>query len=172
MKVILIRHGEPRYDEVEKRGYPFQGYDLGKLTNLGVTQAKKVSKDKRLKGATLIISSPYTRALQTAAIISKNTQIDLTVENDLHEWLPSVDFKDHYTQKAFSEYMEHQGKDITNKVSNWETVTALRTRVLNSLLPYKKDHDKVIVVCHGMVIAALTDFNHLVNHCEIKEITL
>lgn len=172
MKVILIRHGEPRYDEVIERGYPFQGHDLGKLTDLGVIQANQISQDKRLIGATLIISSPYTRALQTAAIISKNTQIDLTVENDLHEWLPSIDFEDIYDNRAFSEYMNNNGQNIPNKVSNWETLEQLRNRVLRSLLPYKKEHKKVIAVCHGMVIAALSDFNNLIEHCGIVEIEI
>ena len=82
---IFIRHGEPRYDEVVQRGFKNQGYDLGKLTERGVLQAEKVALDHRLNGADLIISSPYTRALQTAAIISRITQIPLTVENNLHE---------------------------------------------------------------------------------------
>ena len=68
MKVVLIRHGEPRYDEVIKRGYIGQGYDLGKLTGRGVKQAINVSSSFRLDDAELIVSSPYTRALQTACL--------------------------------------------------------------------------------------------------------
>jgi len=67
---ILVRHGEPRYDEVLQRHYFGMGYDLGKLTENGIAQAEKRAKDPIFDGADLIISSPYTRALQTAAIIS------------------------------------------------------------------------------------------------------
>ena len=91
---IFIRHGEPRYDEVIARGYKNQGYDLGKLTDRGVSQAEAVAKESILTGAQLIIASPYTRALQTAAIISRITQIPLVVENDLHEWMPDTSFSD------------------------------------------------------------------------------
>ena len=92
MKVLLIRHGEPRYDEIKARGYHNFRYDFGRLTSNGVLQAKKAALDPSLTGATIIVSSPYTRSLQTAAIISRITQIELTVENDVHEWMPEVDF--------------------------------------------------------------------------------
>lgn len=172
MKVILIRHGEPRYDEVLKRGYPFQGYDLGKLTEQGIKQAKAVALDKRLEGAQLIIASPYTRALQTAAIISRITNLELTVENDVHEWMPSVDFKDHYKEGTFEEFIANKGEDIENKIINWETNEQMRTRALKALLPYKEKYDKIIVVCHGIIINALTKFGDIIEHCGIKEIEL
>lgn len=172
MKVILIRHGEPRYDEVKGRKYPFQGHDLGKLTDDGVKQAHLVSNDPRLQGATLIISSPYTRALQTAAIISKNIQIDLTVENDVHEWMPNLDFTTESIANAYNEYLANRGKDTLNKSVNWEPVDQLKRRALNAILPYKKDHDKIIVVCHGLVMTSLTDFDDLVEFCGIREIQI
>lgn len=70
-KLILIRHGGPDYNFVTERGFKGHGRDLAQLTLEGIQQAKTVAMDKRLQGAQLIISSPYTRALQTAAIISK-----------------------------------------------------------------------------------------------------
>lgn len=172
MKVILIRHGEPRYDEVKERGYPFQGHDLGKLTEAGVNQAHQVSKDERLKGATLIVASPYTRSLQTAAIISKNIQVDLTVENDVHEWMPNMDFTEESIDNAYTEYIKYRGENVQNKSVNWEPVEHLRTRVLNAITPYKKDHKKIIVVCHGLVMTSLTDFDDLIEFCGIREIEI
>ncbi len=41
--------------------------------------------DERLKSAQLIVASPYTRALETAAIISRETGLKIRVEVDLHE---------------------------------------------------------------------------------------
>lgn len=172
MKVILIRHGEPRYDEVRERGYPFQGHDLGKLTESGVAQAHAVSLDPRLKDATLIVSSPYTRSLQTAAIISKNIQVDLTVENDIHEWMPNLDFNNDSIENAYSEYLKYRGEDTPNKSVNWEPVANLRKRVLAAITPYKKEHEKIIVVCHGLVMTSLTDFDDLVEFCGIREIEI
>ena len=76
-KYILVRHGEPRYDEVRERHYFGMGYDLGRLTENGVAQAEARAKDSLFDDADLIISSPYTRALQTAAIISRLRNIPL-----------------------------------------------------------------------------------------------
>jgi len=172
MKIVLVRHGEPRYDEVKERGYPFQGHDLGKLTEDGVKQAHQVSSDERLKGATLIVASPYTRALQTGAIISKNLNIDLTVENDVHEWMPNMDFTNDSIDNAYNEYIAARGEDVNTKSVNWEPVEHLRKRVLAAITPYKKDHDKIIVACHGLVITALTDFDDLIEYCGIREIEI
>ncbi len=172
MKLLLIRHGEPFYDEVVKRGYPFFGYDLGKLTLKGVKQATEVSYDKRLKGAELIISSPYTRALQTAAIISRITGIELTVENDIHEWIPDLDYSFKDASGAFDDYYKHQGKETDQKIINWETYEALKTRVYNALKPYVGKYEKVIVVCHGLVMSTFTHFYDGFKHCEILEVEM
>lgn len=173
MKVILIRHGEARYDEVRIRKYPNQGFDLGKLSDLGVSQAEKVSKDERLLDAELIISSPYTRALQTAAIISKNTNIKLTVENDLHEWMPDVDFTSSpLVGEAYNDYIKNRGLDTPNKIINWETYENLKKRTHNALKPYINKYKKVIVVCHGIVMTTFTHFDDLVENCGIREVEL
>lgn len=92
MDLLLVRHGEPDYSDIDERGYIGHGRDLAKLTEKGVRQAERAAEDTRLQGAELILSSPYTRALQTASIISRITQIPLTVETDLHEWMPDLSF--------------------------------------------------------------------------------
>ena len=71
MKIVFIRHGEPDKAEVDKRGFIGQGRDLAPLTELGIRQAEEVSANPLLNGGQVIVASPYTRALQTAAIISK-----------------------------------------------------------------------------------------------------
>ncbi|MDF2544972.1 MAG: putative proteinB, partial [Herbinix sp.] len=92
MKIIFIRHGEPDKSYVDVKGFIGQGRDLAPLTELGIEQAKEVSKNPLLEGGQIIISSPYTRALQSAAIISKNTGLDIKVEIDLHEFIPDKTF--------------------------------------------------------------------------------
>lgn len=170
-EIILIRHGEPRYDEVIERGYPNQGYDLGKLTDRGVSQAQQVSKDVRLKQAELIISSPYTRALQTAAIISKNTQIDLVIENDLHEWMPDITFKNEIDPGlAYPEYMKNRGYLPANSAYTYETFDQLKRRVRKAVDKYK-DYNKIIVVCHGIVMSTFTKFDDVIEHCGVRVVS-
>lgn len=172
-KIILVRHGEPRYDEVLERKYFGMGFDLGKLTERGVEQAEKRAKDPILKDAELIIASPYTRALQTAAIISRITQIPLTVENDLHEWMPDTTFKFILEAgNAHEEYMRFKGVREKDVVYHWESYEALKKRVLNALKPYIGKHKKIIVVCHGIVMSTLTRFDDVIEHCGVREVTL
>jgi broad specificity phosphatase PhoE len=168
-KVILIRHGEPRYDEVLERGFPGMGYELGKLTDRGIRQAELRAKDPLLQGATLIVSSPYTRALQTAAVISRLMQIPLVVENDVHEWMPDTTFKyDFDIPKAFEEYVQMRGIGLKERIYPWETYEDLQFRVKNALKKYQ-EHEKILVVCHGIVMSALTRFDDIIEHCGVRE---
>ena len=83
----LVRHGKTDYSERNTKIYQGFGVNLSKLSEKGVRQVKETALDDRLKGTDLILSSPYTRALQTAAILSKELGAELVVETDLHEWL-------------------------------------------------------------------------------------
>ena len=172
MEIILIRHGEPRYDEVQARGYVGMGWELGKLTERGKQQAEDVSSDERLIGATLILTSPYTRSLETAAIISRNTRIPLEVENDLHEWMPDVSFKfDYDGQKSYENYIQSKGVRNDDASFRWETYENLQNRVREAILKHK-NHNKVIVVCHGIVMSSLTFFEDLIEHTGIRVVHL
>jgi broad specificity phosphatase PhoE len=165
---IFIRHGEPRYDEVIARGYKNQGYDLGKLTDRGVLQAEMVAKEAILQDAELIVASPYTRALQTAAIISRITQIPLTVENDLHEWMPDTTFGNRKDlDLAYPEFMAQRGIRTDQTEFPWESFEVLSKRTHNAIKPYLK-YKKVIVVCHGIVMGTFTNIDDMIPHCGIR----
>lgn len=171
-ELILIRHGEPRYDEVQERGFKGMGYELGRLTERGIKQAEKRAGDESLKDAELILSSPYTRALQTAAIISRITQIPLVVENNLHEWMPDKTFKlDFDIPKSHEEYVKNRGLAIKDQNYPWETYDELQQRVRNVLNQYR-DYKKIIVVCHGVVMSALTRFDDIIEHCGVRFVVI
>lgn len=154
----LVRHGQPDYTPCDERGYIGHGRDLAPLTEKGVSEAEETARDIRLKGAELIVSSPYTRALQTAAIISRQTGIRLTVEMDFHEWMPDITFQ----YKHFEECLQ-LNEDFNNlkgiyppgESRRWESLPSLQERVRKAADKYA-DYDKVIIVCHGMVIRTLT----------------
>ncbi|MFP4177927.1 MAG: histidine phosphatase family protein [Acholeplasmataceae bacterium] len=171
-KFILVRHGEPRYDEVIEKGYVGMGYDLAKLSENGIRQAEERAKDPLLRDAEIIISSPYTRALQTAAIISRLTDIPLTVENDLHEWMPDTKFIfDLDANESFQEYLSAKGIRNVSHRYRWESYPDLKKRVQLTLIKYK-NYKKVIVVCHGVVMSALTRFDDVIEHCGVREVKL
>ncbi|MGA0351156.1 MAG: histidine phosphatase family protein [Acholeplasmataceae bacterium] len=168
---ILVRHGEPRYDEVKEKGIYGMAYNFGKLTDNGIEQAKRRAKDPLLQHADLIISSPFTRSLQTAANIASLLGLDVIVEHDLHEWLPEKNIvKEVDGEKAFETYMNNQGKKAT-ETFEYETYEEVKKRMQLVLLKYTK-YKKVIVVSHGIAISSLTHFDDVIEHCGVREITL
>src|SRR5215831_1134270 len=93
MRVALVRHGEADYDLLEHSGAFFNGMrrDFIPLSLAGRKQADEVAMQLRTFQAERILSSPYTRALETAGIIASHLGIPVSVEARLHDWLPVCD---------------------------------------------------------------------------------
>lgn len=170
-KFYFIRHGEPTYKPVDDRKFIGHGRDLAPLTKKGVEGVKKTAKDNRLKNCEIIISSPYTRALQTAAILSKELNIDIEVEVDLHEWIPDiVNFQHKTSQDCFDlgrDFDLYNGIPPKNEVKVWETYESMQKRMKSVLEKYSQ-YDRVIVVCHGMVIRTIK-YKKDIEYAEIIE---
>lgn len=168
---ILIRHGEPRYDEIKEKGIYGMAYNFARLTENGVIQAINRADDPTLKDAEIIISSPFTRSLQTAANLTAHLGLDVIVEHDLHEWLPDKNIvRDVDGEKAFESYMQHEGKKA-NQPFEYETYDEVKKRMELVLLKYTS-YKKVIVVSHGIAISSLTHFDDIIEHCGVRKITL
>lgn len=153
-KLILIRHGEPDYSYVSERKFKGHGRDLAQLTQKGIQQAKAAARDERLDGAKLIVSSPYTRALETAAIISKERNLDINIEVDIHEWLPDLTFNystEEEDIKACKECTIYKGDYSESNPRNWEKLSNVADRAFKCLEKYLC-YDKIIVVTHGIVM--------------------
>ncbi|MDR2606200.1 MAG: histidine phosphatase family protein [Oscillospiraceae bacterium] len=173
MKIVLVRHGERDYAPCYERGWIGQGLELAPLTELGCNQAEAVADNPLLQGAQLIVSSPYTRALQTAAIISRLTRIPLTVEIDLHEWIVDLTFQNkavepHYGNAALLEFAENYGRYPEGEVRTWETIDMMSERAIRALKKYLS-YDKIIVVTHGILMRQLKAYMHVPN-CFADEI--
>jgi broad specificity phosphatase PhoE len=76
----FIRHGESQFNLLYAQHGRDPGIHDAPLTPRGLTQAQAAGKKLAGKGITRIISSPYTRALQTASAIAEVIGADLTVE--------------------------------------------------------------------------------------------
>jgi broad specificity phosphatase PhoE len=168
----FIRHGEQDWDIVEKYNLKGQAIDLIPLTENGIRQAKSVAKDTRICKSDIIICSPYTRALQTASIISKDTGIDLHVEFDLREWQSDLTFN--YDSKGqlmelWHDYMLHNGIYPQDKAKPWETKENLKRRIDSVLIRYL-NYSSVIVVAHAEIFASIVPIDEI-SHCSILEYT-
>lgn len=173
MKIVFIRHGEPDKSIVDARGFIGQGRDLAPLTDLGRQQAARAADNPLLAGCQLIIASPYTRALQTAAIISRKTGLDLLVETDLHEFIPDKTFqvKGEAENKALHrDFMHCRGEYPPGETRKWETIAEITARTKPVLDRYVAlGYEKIAIVAHGGVIRRYTGVG-LIAHGEACEI--
>lgn len=153
----LVRHGKPDWQLKEDRKLHGPIRDYVPLTDTGIAQAEQVVADNAiLSKCELILSSPYTRSLQTAATLNRTLGLPLRVEFDLHEWTP-----DSFQAASIEEIMELH-RDYVNlngihppgETRLWEPRANVLRRTTAVLTRYL-DRSEVIVVCHGMVIATL-----------------
>lgn len=169
----LVRHGKTNYSERNKKIYRGFGVNLSPLSVEGVKEIENTSKDKRLFEASIILSSPYTRAVQTAAILSKKLQIEIFIETDLHEWMANKKYiyeDDEKAEKNYHEFVEFKGTYPADCDMDWEDMSSMKKRVLPVLEKYKH-YQKIIVACHGMLIQSLCNGYHPQNG-EIVEFEL
>lgn len=156
MKIIMIRHGVPDYSYGDNHAFIGHGNDLATLDINKINEVIKTAKDERLKDAELIVSSPYTRALQTAAIISKETNLDIIVEPDLREWEPDLtyQYKGEEYRKFYKDYLECNGIEPNDRKVNWESKEHLKNRV-NKVIDKYKDYNCVIFVFHQVAMQSV-----------------
>lgn len=173
MKIVFVRHGEPNYPEVDQRGFIGHGRDLAPLTELGIEQAEKASASPLIKGSQIIVSSPYTRALQTAAIISKNTGLDIKVEIDVHEFIPDKTFQvkgEEENSLLHKEFRVCKGEYPPGESRKWETITEIINRSVAVFDKYADmGYEKILVVAHGGVIRRYIGTADI-GHCEVSEV--
>lgn len=171
MRLLLIRHGQQDYTQPEGKGFRGPARELAPLTPLGVQQAEQVALDPRLQGSQLIVSSPYTRALQTAAIISRVTGIKIEVSFDLHEWLIDTLYENrniHDTIAAIRDIDLHKGRRNPEAKLHWEGYDQVAQRAYQALYPYLH-YDKIIVTAHAYLIKQFHNPGHI-DYCQIVEV--
>jgi uncharacterized phosphatase len=154
----LLRHGHANYHLAEEAKLEGITRHLVPLTTQGLTQVERIVEELGSFQAEIIVSSPLTRALQSAAILSRRLDLPLEVEFDLYEWIPDLTFthdQESLVRNAYREMISLNGEWPQNLPRNWEPLSSVRQRVTNVLCRYCH-FDRVIVVCHGIIIASLT----------------
>lgn len=155
----LIRHGEP--DWRLAAGGDLKGAAVGwaahivPLTATGIRQIEKASDDLEAANYQLVISSPMTRALQSAAIISRRLGIPLHVEFDLHEWICGWRDSLEQVNETVADMLESDGEWPPGETKDWEPLSSVRARV-GRVLERRRCLQRVVVVCHETVIYSLT----------------
>ena len=156
----LIRHADTDWTLVNERHLVGAANDLAPLTDLGVRQVAAALEQVRPLGIRLILTSPMTRALQTAALLSRALDVPLAVEFDLHEWIPDLTFSWTTPEEVLGllENMRQHGGEWPSQESRpvWEPMSAVRQRSLGVLTRYASATYPIAVVTHGGVVESLT----------------
>ena len=160
MKLIFVRHGEPDHMARQIHFPKYEGakYDLLHLSPLGIDQVRlSISKLRTVK-PDLILSSPYTRSLQTAAILSRATDVEIIIEPELHDWLPvqgkPANLSSALIEQKAQEFLQFKATGIMPAHRTWETEEEMRERAGRVFAKYRQ-LPTLIVSTHEAVIRAV-----------------
>ena len=159
----FIRHGQADFSEANTKIYQERGFNMLTLSQRGIEQIEATARDARLQEAQLIITSPFGRALHSAAILSRELGLEIRVETDLHEWLSdTVDYAYLSQEEADRRYQaltENQGRHPEGTAPGWECAEQMKRRVFDVLDRYR-DYQCVIVSCHGTLMQYVLEVPH------------
>jgi broad specificity phosphatase PhoE len=160
--IYLLRHGEADYASIRHRNWPGAASDLAPLTARGRAQALAAAGQLSAVGAAAMVSSPMTRALQTAALVASRLGLLVEVDVDLREWLPDDTFSWRSyaeVQAAADDFERCGGEWPAGQHRPWEPLSQVRDRAdaaVRRRVARMADGQVLIVVCHEIVIRALT----------------
>ncbi len=161
MEICFVRHGVPDYSLSDARKMSQLEKDYAPLSRAHIPAVHEVAQRVCHHNAQVILSSPYTRALQTAEIINRGLGLELFVEHDLREW--RADLAGGYISLAERDRRWHEHrqslklKTTPKPDCDYESWPTLSERVTNVLARYQ-DYARVIVVAHFNVYEALAGF--------------
>ena len=165
----FVRHGEPDYQSVGDWGsIPF-GKAFAGLTQAGEAQIRSSALLLKEERPQIIISSPYTRALQSAAILSRELCVPLRVERDLHEWESDRTHTVRDEQELLRLCQEYDACDGIHPAGSeklWESRQQVRDRVCRVLEKYL-DYERVIVAGHAIMMQDVTGEHRFLAYGEI-----
>ncbi|MGL4987712.1 MAG: histidine phosphatase family protein [Cetobacterium sp.] len=169
LHIYFVRHGETVWNTLKI----FQGRSNSPLTELGISQAEKLSAHLKDINFNKVYSSPLGRAIQTTELIlgDKNSEINLIDEfQEINmgkvEGIPREEFEKKYP----TEYHNFWNDAVHYNPSSFEgeSYEEILNRVqkgLEKLISENKDGN-ILVVSHGITLKAL--FN-IINKNSIDE---
>jgi broad specificity phosphatase PhoE len=133
LKLILVRHGETRWNE----GKRIQGGDSDiELNETGLEQARRLAAFLRSEPIATILCSPLQRAVSTAEIIANHHQLPIEIDERLRELkvgdLEGMSYSSLTT--TFSQFLMQWWQDGgAVKLPNGESIVELQQRAWSAI---------------------------------------
>lgn len=173
-KFLFVRHGEPDYSTAGKWSEIPMGIHFASLSDAGREQIKGSCKELAKYNVDLIVSSPYTRAMQGAAIMASKLNTDVVVEHGLHEWQVDLSYSIKDEAEILRLCKEHDrlnGEYPAGETKLWESTDIVRNRVLKCLEKYK-EYNCVVVAGHAMMMQAVFGISEQIEYGQILELEM
>ncbi len=164
MEALLVRHGAVDYGALSAYQPVYEGgrYDFAPLSEEGIRQIDHLVPVLSRWEPGLVVSSPYTRALQTAAILAGRLACRLTVDLALHDWLPVLDGHQPVSAEVVAtKVAEYNRWKLTGTMPpdrTWETDDEMKNRLLGAVNRHS-GHGSMLIVTHEAVIKSATLVN-------------
>lgn len=152
--IFLLRHGETLWNK-ERR---VMGRLEIPLNRMGTLQARRVAKIAPLLEIDAIYSSPLKRAVQTAYILSKGSDLPVKIDPDLTEFAfgrwEGCEFEELIKDKTYRRFLKDP---LNTSVPGEETIRDVQKRGLKALRSAVKEfpRGRLLFVSHGDVIRAI-----------------
>ena len=156
----IFRHGECPFNlSGHIQGQRFNG----RLTEKGRRQAASVGERLRGREIDIIVSSPMTRALQTAKIVSQSINTPILIDKRLIEVNMGIVEGMHIStaEKRFPELYRHwrsnKPGDRMTRFEKGETKAEVRHRIFEALTHYAQEtpYRNIAISGHGITISQL-----------------
>ena len=155
-KIIFVRHGQTLWNLEMK----YQGHTDIALSELGIEQAKRVSKRLMSEEFSAVYSSDLVRAFETANIIAAPKKIKVNTDCDLREicfgdWegLTYAEINEKWPN-ALNQFLSDTTKITIPNGESFETLKQRSDVAINKILE-KHKKETVVVVAHGATIRAM-----------------
>jgi len=157
VKIFLLRHGQTVWNEEGR----YQGGRDISLSPAGIRQGELAAKYLSNVNFSNIYSSPMKRAMDTAAIIKKERNLELKLVDSMKEisfgeW-EGLKFNE-INKKYHDDYKKWIGDSYNNSPPGGESFKIVQGRAvagINSIIEENEDRSNVAVVTHGGVIVSL-----------------
>lgn len=157
--MYLLRHGQTIFNVIYGETRVDPGVHDPVLTPRGREQARQAGAELKEAGVTRMIASPYSRALQTAAIIADVAQVPVTIDPRIRErsaFACDIGKPLDLLKRSWPDF-DFSGLDDVwwHQTEEPPPVFADRCEAFRQEMAEIPDHDEIAVITHWGVIRAL-----------------